>query len=57
MDKSPYGIASALWYIFVLVMTPKALYDATVQDGFAGFMMGLFAMMILFLLPMILRGK
>jgi len=57
MDERPYEIAAFLWYIFVLVMTPKALYDATVQDGFAGFIMGLFAMMILFLLPMILRGK
>jgi len=57
MDKQPYWILEGMWCIFLLVMTPKALYDATMRDGFAGFFLGIFAIAVLFLLPQILKGK
>ena len=57
MDKTPYWILEAMWYLYILIMTPKALYDATMRDGFPGFFLGIFAIAVLFLIPQILRGK
>ena len=57
MDKTPYWILEAMWYLYILIMTPKVLYDATVQDGFAGFFLVIFAIAVLLLIPQILKGK
>jgi tetrahydromethanopterin S-methyltransferase subunit F len=57
MDKTPYWILEAMWYLYILIMTPKVLYDATVQDGFAGFLIGLLVTGVLLLIPQILKGK
>ncbi len=57
MDERPYEIATFLWYIFVLIMAPMMWWDATVQDGFVGFIMGFLITGVLLLIPQILRGK
>ncbi len=57
MDKSPYWILEAMWYLYILIMAPMMWWDATVQDGFTGFMMGFLITGVLLLMPQILRGK
>jgi hypothetical protein len=38
-------------------MSPVALYEAFIDDGFAGIMIGFFAIGICLLLPSILKGN
>ena len=45
------------WYIYVLIMSPVALYEAFIDDGFAGLMIGFFAMGFCLLIPQILKGN
>jgi hypothetical protein len=57
MPKAPYWMLEGAWYIYVLIMSPVALYEAFIDDGFAGLMIGFFAMGFCLLIPQILKGN
>ena len=57
MPKAPYWILEGAWYIYVLIMSPVVLYEAFIDDGFAGLLLGGLAVGIMFLIPQILKGN
>jgi len=57
MGKSPYWILELMWYLYILIMAPMMWWNAIVDDGFTGFIMGLLVTGVLLLIPQILRGK
>lgn len=57
MGKSPYWILELMWYLYILIMAPMMWWNAIVDDGFTGFIMGLLVTGVLLLTPQILKGK